>query len=184
LPIELLSFDAVADGDKVDLAWETVTETNNAYFTIEKSKDGINFIKVIDMPGAGNSTGYRNYAEVDYQPYEGLSYYRLKQTDFNGQFKYFNMVPVNFKARKNILVYPNPIGNTSNLKVKLSGFANEEVTVVLRDVQGREFMSKVFLTMEGDEIFVMEETKTLQPGTYIVTASSNDKIYNYKLIVK
>src|SRR6185312_12193895 len=184
LPIELLSFDAVADGDKVDVKWETVTETNNAYFTVEKSKDGINFSKVIEVQGAGNSTSYKNYAETDYEPYSGLSYYRLKQTDFNGQFKYFNMVPVNFAVRKNITVYPNPISNTANLNVKLSGFKDQEVVVVLRDVQGREFMSKVFLTMEGDEIFVMEETKTLQPGTYIVTASSNDKIYNYKLIVK
>ena len=94
------------------------------------------------------------------------------------------MVPVNFKARKNILVYPNPISNTNSLNVKLSGYENQEVTVVLRDVQGREFITKVFLTMDGTEIFVVEETKTLQPGTYIVTASTNDKIFNYKLVVR
>ncbi|HKC69087.1 MAG TPA: T9SS type A sorting domain-containing protein, partial [Bacteroidia bacterium] len=175
---------AVPDEDKVNIAWETITETNNAYFTVEKSKDGINFTKVIDVPGAGNSTTYRNYAEVDYQPYEGTSYYRLKQTDNNGAYKYFTMVPVNFKARKNILVYPNPINNNTNLNVKLSGYENQEVTVVLRDVQGREFITKVFLTMEGNDIFVVEETKTLPPGTYIVTASTNDKIFNYKLVVR
>jgi hypothetical protein len=184
LPIELLTFDAVPDGDKVDVKWETVTETNNAFFTVEKSKDGINFTKVIDVPGAGNSTSYRNYAEVDYQPYEGTSYYRLKQTDNNGVYKYFNMVPVNFKGQQNIAVYPNPISNNNNLNIKVSGFQNQEVVVVLRDVQGREFLSKVFLTIEGNEIFVVEETKTLMPGTYIVTASTNDKIYNSKLIVK
>ncbi|HKC68272.1 MAG TPA: arabinofuranosidase catalytic domain-containing protein [Bacteroidia bacterium] len=184
LPIELLSFTAVPDEDKVNIAWETITETNNAYFTVEKSKDGINFTKVIDVPGAGNSTTYRNYAEVDYQPYDGTSYYRLKQTDNNGAYKYFTMVPVNFKARKNILVYPNPITNANDLHVKVSGFENQEVTVVLRDVQGREFITKVFLTMEGNDIFVVEETKTLQPGTYIVTASTNDKIFNYKLVVR
>jgi len=184
LPIELLSFNAVPDGDKVDIAWETITETNNAYFTVEKSQDGKNFTKVIDVPGAGNSTSYRNYAEVDYQPYEGTSYYRLKQTDRNGAYKYFNVVPVNFKAQRNITVYPNPITSKNNLNVKLTGFQNQEVVVVLRDVQGREFVSKIFLTMEGNEVFVVEETKTLPAGTYIITASSNDKIYNCKLIVQ
>jgi hypothetical protein len=184
LPIELLSFMAVPDGDKVDVAWETITETNNAYFTIEKSKDGINFTKVIDVPGAGNSTNYKNYAEVDYQPYEGTSYYRLKQTDKNGAYKYFTMVPVNFTAQKNITVYPNPITNTTNFNVKVNGYPNQQVIVVLRDVQGREFVSKVLLTVEGNEVFMVEETKLLPPGAYIITATSNDKIYNYKVIVR
>lgn len=184
LPIELLSFDAVPDGDKVDVKWETISETNNAYFTVEKSKDGINFIKVMDVPGAGNSTSYRDYAEVDYEPYEGTSYYRLKQTDRNGVYKYFNVVPVNFKTQRNIIVYPNPVTTNSNVNVKLSGFTKQEVVVVLRDVQGREFVSKVLMTSEGDEIFVVEETKTLPAGVYIVTASSNNKIYNCKLIIK
>ena len=187
LPIELLSFDAVANGDKVDLKWETVTETNNAYFTIEKSKDGKNFVKVIDVPGAGNSTNYRNYAEVDYQPYEGTSYYRLKQTDNNGAYKYFNVIPVNFTRKNNIVVFPNPLYNTTggaSLNVKVTGYQNQEVVVVLRDVEGREFLSKVLLTEDNNQLFVIDETKSLTPGAYIITASSNDKIYNYKLIVR
>jgi hypothetical protein len=184
LPIELLEFTAVPDGNKVDLKWETVTETNNAYFTIEKSKDGISFTKLIDVPGAGNSTSTKEYAETDYQPYTGTSYYRLKQTDINGNAKYFPMVAVNFANQKNITVYPNPIDNTSVFTIEVNGYKNQEVIVVLRDIQGREFLSKVLLSVDNDQVFIVDETKTLTPGTYIVTATSNDKIYNYKLIVK
>ncbi|MFI5140853.1 MAG: T9SS type A sorting domain-containing protein [Bacteroidia bacterium] len=187
LPIELLSFTAVANADKVDVKWETITETNNAYFTIEKSKDGINFTKLIDIPGAGNSTSYKNYAETDYQPYEGTSYYRLKQTDNNGKFKYFNMVPVTFvkDGQQSIVVFPNPMKeNTSNLNVKVNGYQSQEVVVVLRNAEGKEFLSKILLSEDDNHVFIIDDAKSLPAGSYIITASSNNKIYNYKLIIK
>jgi hypothetical protein len=187
LPIELLSFTAVPDGNKVDVKWETITETDNAYFTIEKSTDGKTFTKLIDVPGAGNSTSYKDYAETDYQPYVGTSYYRLKQTDKNGAYKYFNMVPVTFntEGQQSITMFPNPIlENTADLSVKVIGYKSQEVLVVLRDIQGKEFLSKVLLSEDENHVFVVDGAKLLPAGTYIVTASSNDKIYNYKLIVR
>jgi len=188
LPIELLSFNAVPDGDKVDIKWETVTETNNAYFTIEKSKDGKTFTKLIDVPGAGNSTSYREYAETDYQPYGGTSYYRLKQTDNNGAYKYFTMVPVTFAegGQPNVVLYPNPIlENTTEVNAKVSGYKGQEVLVVLRSIDGKEFLSKVLVSEDDEHVFVLDNTRMLPAGTYIVTASSaNNKLYNYKLIVK
>ena len=187
LPIELLSFSAVPDGNKVDIAWETVTETNNAYFTIEKSKDGVSFTKLMDVPGAGTCTSYRNYAEVDYTPYEGKSYYRLKQTDKNGAATYFTMVPVTISAngqQPQITLYPNPIDNTSDLRVELTGYNKKEVLVVLRDIQGKEFLTKVLFSEEDNHVFLVNDTRKLPEGTYIITATSNDKIFNYKLIVR
>ncbi len=186
LPIQLLTFNAVPNGEKVDITWETAIEQNNAYFTIEKSKDGVNFTKLIDVPGAGNSTTYKNYAETDYQPYTGTSYYRLKQTDYNNNYKYFNIVPVNFNGvQQSIIVCPNPIiANTTGTSIKLVGYQNQEVIVVLRDIQGREFLTTVLLTVDTDKAFKVDGTESLPAGTYIVTASSNDKIYNYKLLVR
>jgi len=187
LPISLLNFSAIPNGDKVDLKWETITETNNAYFTVEKSKDGVNFTKLIDLPGAGNSTSYKEYVETDYQPYMGTSYYRLKQTDKNGAYNYFNMVPVTFTAagQQSIVLFPNPVTeNTSDLTVKVVGYQSQEVLVVLRDVQGKEYLSKVLLSEDDNHVFIVDGTKSLPAGSYIVTASSNNKIYNYKLIVK
>ncbi|HXD91904.1 MAG TPA: T9SS type A sorting domain-containing protein, partial [Bacteroidia bacterium] len=184
LPISLISFSAFSNENKVDLKWETATETNNAYFTIEKSKDGINFNKFIDVPGANNSTSYRNYIETDYQPYDGISYYRLKQTDFNGDYKFLDIVPINFNSQQDIFVYPSLIDNSTGLNINISGYKNQEVIVVLQDMQGREFLYKILLAVSDNQIFIVDETQSLSSGTYIVRATTNDKIYNYKLIVK
>jgi hypothetical protein len=185
LPIQLLSFNAVPNGEKVDITWETATEQNNAYFTIEKSKDGVNFTKLIDVSGAGNSTTIRDYAETDYQPYSGTSYYRLKQTDYNNNSKYFNIVPVNFDAQQNIIICPNPIiANTTGVSVKVTGYPNQEVVVVLVDMQGRQFLTTVLLSVDNNNTIKIDGTESLPPGAYVVTATSNDKIYNYKLFVR
>jgi fibronectin-binding autotransporter adhesin len=185
LPIELGGFSAVANGNKVDIKWETITETNNAYFSIEKSKEGKSFTKLIDVPGANNSTTYRDYAETDYQPYSETSYYRLKQTDFNGVFKYLDIICVKMSENhQSISVYPNPIDNTTNLNVNVSGYQNQEIVVVLRDMQGKEFLSRVVLVETNNQLFIVDEAQLLPHGQYIITASTNDKIYNYKLIVK
>ncbi len=82
--IELSYFDVVPREDHVLISWATNTEKNNAYYTIEKSKDGKKYTKVIDIPGAGNSKSFKEYAETDYQPYEGTSYYHIRQTDYTG----------------------------------------------------------------------------------------------------
>ncbi|MEM9982731.1 MAG: hypothetical protein AAF734_09550, partial [Bacteroidota bacterium] len=84
LPIELLSFDAKAVSSKeVHLTWQTLTELNNAYFTVERSLDAATWEAIGEVPGAGNSASLLSYLYVDQAPYQGISYYRLKQTDFD-----------------------------------------------------------------------------------------------------
>jgi len=91
LPIKLGYFDATFNTTTktVDLNWLTETEINNEFFTIEKSKDGVTFEVVGTLKGAGNSNEARSYSTKDFYPFYGTSYYRLKQTDFDGQFEYF-----------------------------------------------------------------------------------------------
>jgi hypothetical protein len=183
LPIELLDFAAVPNSEKVDIDWSTATEQNNAYFTIEKSRDGKTFTKLIDMPGAGNSMIRREYFETDYQPYSGTSYYRLKQTDFNGNYKYSPAVAVNFDAAKNVVIYPNPVSAKDDIHVQVTGYEDEEVLVVLRDMQGHEYFSKILVSQAGNQTFVIGKPEGIPAGTYVIVASSDDKIYSYKLVI-
>src|SRR6185437_7297818 len=143
--------------------------------------DGTNFTTAINVPCAGTDT---NYAATDYTPYSGLTYYRLKQTYKNGSYLYSTMVSVNFAPQKNITVYPNPLVDACNLHINISGYDNQEVKVVLRNTQGNECISKMLSTIEGNRTFAIEETKSLLPGLYIITASTADKTYNYRLLVK
>ena len=108
LPVELISFNAKLNNNVVDLTWQTASEINNDYFTLEKSKDGINWLAFAEQPGAGNSNTTINYVDIDYTPFQGVSYYRLKQTDFNGVFEYSKTVSINNNG-SDISVYPNPV---------------------------------------------------------------------------
>lgn len=123
LPIELLNFDAEANGQQVNLVWSTATERDNDYFTIEKTTDGISYVTVGEVKGAGNSTTRRTYSYTDYSPSAGVSYYRLKQTDYNGASETFDVIGV--QVAKSALisnVYPNPSADSRiNVAVAESG---------------------------------------------------------------
>ena len=185
LPIELLDFNAIKNGSKVDLSWKTASETNNDYFTTEKTRDGISFETVGTVGGAGSSSSIISYNDVDYAPYEGISYYRVKQTDFNGRYSYSSLVPVNYYfGEDGISIFPNPSDAQEPIKLNITGPENQQVLVVVRDILGQEFYSKVIITTENNQLVAIDPEKRLAAGTYIVVASSNNKVYSQKLIVK
>ncbi|NNF01298.1 MAG: DUF2341 domain-containing protein [Bacteroidia bacterium] len=118
LPVELIVFDAFIDDNKVALSWATASEINNDYFTVERSVDGIHWSAIAELPGAGSVNHVIDYLHFDDAPLPGTSYYRLKQTDFNGDFEYLGIRSVKFNNRASIdfQVYPNPAGSVVNLK--------------------------------------------------------------------
>ena len=98
LPVELVAFAAAATPEGVLLTWETASERNNDFFTLWRSRSGEQFGEVAQINGAGNTTQAQHYAFNDKKPYPGLSYYRLSQTDYNGETTFHNIVPVNYNA--------------------------------------------------------------------------------------
>ncbi len=134
LPIELLNFTATLNKKSVDLNWATASEINNNYFTIERSADGINFESLMMKKGAGNSLRVINYLSNDENPLSGISYYRLKQTDFDGNFTYSKIESVLFNKENKIEVYPNPIEN-GVLKIQMNNTSYFEMKFV--DAMGR-----------------------------------------------
>ncbi|MBI3519616.1 MAG: T9SS type A sorting domain-containing protein [Bacteroidetes bacterium] len=183
LPIELISFDAIMNGNNVDITWATATESNNDYYTIEKSKNGIDFEALSKVDAAGNSLSIINYKDIDVAPYEGISYYRLKQTDFDGSFSYSKIVAVNYRiGNDGVSIFPNP--TDGNFTISLKGLENEEILVVIRDISGKEWFSKVILTKEDNALVAIDTEGKLAKGTYLVMASSNNQLYSQKIIVK
>ena len=152
LPVNLISFTAepVLNNDKygVVLKWKTVSEKNNDYFTVERSKDGKNFSEVLRMKGAGNSNDINSYVAVDEAPYRGISYYRLRQTDYNGAFEYFNIEAVNLTKIKDVELYPNPVKSELNLSfTSLSESSNVNLTIF--DSKGSLVYNKDYLATKG-----------------------------------
>jgi hypothetical protein len=185
LPIELLSFDAIPKNDHIDLEWSTATEINNDFFTIERSEDASEFFPVIVINGNGNSTKKINYKTIDPNPMAGISYYRLKQTDFDGKFSYSAIKKVNFLLGEfDFNIFPNP-SNTGNTTIELKGKEGDEILVVLYDTQGKEVYTKVqFLSKTGETQIFLDLANKLPSGIYFVVASSDNKMINKKLIIK
>ena len=137
LPVELLTFDAKPNNDQVLTKWSTASEKNNDFFTLERSKDGVNFEKLKTVPGAGNSDRIVNYAEKDEEPLNGISYYRLKQTDYDGKTSYSQIVPIEFNSSSNARVqYNTAENNATTLYYNLS--ANALVTIEIIDSNGKQ----------------------------------------------
>ncbi len=119
VPVELLYFKgAVTPNSTIELKWATATETNNDHFVVERSRDGKNFNEVIkvDPNGTGFSLITQNYITWDYNPYPGLSYYRLKQVDKNSAFEIFDMISVRTDKKSQVLIYPNPTASSLNIE--------------------------------------------------------------------
>ena len=96
LPIELISFTARREGAAVKVAWSTVAESNNDFFSVERSADGKHYERIGTVKAAGNSQGRVDYGFVDADPTEGVSFYRLRQTDMDGRYSFSEVVQVEF----------------------------------------------------------------------------------------
>jgi hypothetical protein len=184
LPVELVSFTATPQNDQVNLNWITMTETNNDYFMVEKSIDGITFQELTKVTGAGNSTYERNYAATDKKPASGLNYYRLKQTDFNGEFDYSKIIMVNVGDPELILtVYPNPAIN-NEIKLNVTGNEGDQVNVVLKDIVGKTYFNKTILLETGGNKIHINRDNSMPPGIYFVVATNGNKTFTQRIIVQ
>ncbi|MBK5284622.1 MAG: T9SS type A sorting domain-containing protein [Bacteroidia bacterium] len=92
LPVELTQFIGTADHGINHLSWTTASETNCDYFDVEKSHNGSTFSTFGSVQGAGNSTATSYYTFNDENPFSGFTYYRLKQTDYDGNYHYSNVI--------------------------------------------------------------------------------------------
>ena len=130
----MISFTGTCFTNVIRLQWATATETNNDYFTIEKSADGINWDILGKINGAGNSSHTLNYSFEDDKPLGKTNYYRIKQTDFNGQYKYSELISVEncFNASQ-VYLYPNPARDEVTVEVSAyeDGISKLEITDLL-----------------------------------------------------
>ena len=166
LPIELLSFGLMPKKEGyVKIIWQTLMEANNDYFTIERSVDAENWEEIIEVKGAGNSEEIRKYEALDQKPIVGTSYYRLKQTDFNGDFAYFHIMEIQVNTYDTQLtkIYPNPTKG----HITLEGSMAEIKAYRFYDLQGRDMNGFVQLMDEGNGYIVLDLTK-LAVGIYIL----------------
>jgi hypothetical protein len=117
LPVKLVDFSIKENQQYVKLNWTTATETDNDFFTVERSTNENDWTAIQKVKGAGNSSSLLSYEAYDYAPVNGKAFYRLKQTDIDGTVTYSDIKVVNrTEAAKGLSIFPVPnIGNTINI---------------------------------------------------------------------
>jgi hypothetical protein len=167
LPIQLISFYGKAQGNSNSLEWITGSEVNNDYFTIEKSSNAIDFYPLTIVNGSGNSNQTVTYNIKDINPYKGLTYYRLIQTDYNGETTASVIISVNNDFVQNSInnIHPNPTTESVN-------FDFTSVNSGMLNIQVIDYTGKIVVE---DNVFINEgKTKltgkmnSLKAGIYFL----------------
>lgn len=163
LPITLQTFTATPQNDQVLLQWTTAGEEDNDYMAVERSADGQRFTEIGRVPGVGTTTEPQTYRLMDTQPLPGVSYYRLRQVDFDGVFEYFPVVSVRRDggADLQLAAFPNPAAD--QIRIQWSPEQNETAVLRLFDLNGRE----VSQYTTGDDYFDLP-VRELPRGVYLL----------------
>lgn len=185
LPVKLSAFTALYGDDKVRLSWQTLSETNNQGFDIERSKDGVFFTKIGYVKGNGTTNVPQNYSFNDANlntPNQTL-YYRLKQTDTNGEFEYTNTISVKIPQLNNATfsIYPNPITN-NQFSVNLAGLPKGNYKIGITNMAGIN-VKKGNFNYDGNTSN-KSIAVNLPTGIYVLEISSANYRNTQKLVVE
>jgi len=183
LPVEFLSFSSNCDDKNITLQWETASETNNDHFTVEKSRDGKTFEFLTIVKGAGNSSSYNKYKIVDPHPFNGICFYRLSQTDYDGRTEFFKTT-----TSQNCLIADENLhlvvamNEESGTSLFVTVPASEEFTISVFDAAGNQVLTQKSLVKEGFN-HVNLKTKNLSSGIYYVKLIGNSHVLSQRFFV-
>jgi len=175
LPIELMLFRVSTQNGKVEIGWQTASETNNDYFIVERSKYGANWKEVARVNGAGDSSSPILYSALDEHPLQGTSYYRLKQVDFNGEFEYFDSKPVTHEAPQGstLKMYRNLTEN----QITIQTSETELNHIQLYNAIGQNMTNQVLFSSNGTTELTLDLTALPSGMYYLTTKTSTNKLY-------
>jgi hypothetical protein len=183
LPIELLSFEAQCHENGIELNWVTSSETNNDYFTIQKSKNTRDFVDITRINGAGNSNNYQYYSYNDADGENGTTYYRLKQTDYNGKFTYSKTIYSNCSNISNFTdAYNLFISSEKEITITFSALPGSATFIEVYDLSGSE-IATIANGIDANGGFHSYTYRFVKTGVFIVKAFIGDNSYANKIII-
>ena len=188
LPVEIISFNSQIIGRNIKLNWETTKEENNSGFEINRkdiSLHNSDWTKIGFVTGIGNSNNINYYTYSDTKLNAGKYTYRLKQIDFNGNFRYYYLNssneilnPVNFVLFQN---YPNPFNQSSIIKFQSP--IKSSVSLKIYDITGREVTTLVNEILEPGIYEVRFDASALSSGIYLYTLKAGNFNQTNKLLI-
>jgi hypothetical protein len=182
LPVELAKFDGQCNSGEINLTWTTWTESQNEYFTVERSGDGEHFEMVDIVEGAGNSNQAVTYNIKDKAAYGGTSYYRLKDTDVRGEENYSEVIAVTCEGSGNEFSLLNAYENQNGLIIDFTASQNEPYKITLMDSRGRELLIESSNAYEGYNQIALPVID-LARGVYILKLTNSKKQFGKRILL-
>ena len=182
LPIELISFEAkVVEKDKVALSWATASEEDNAFFTIEKSIDGRAWQTLKTIATKGYSIEITKYQDRDEKPFDGISYYRLRQNDFNGNYTFSKIESVQIKGAENIITSIFPVPAEDEVTITIDQYKYEtDYNISLIDIAGQRQDAPI----EFEDSVIRIKVNDLVPGVYFLVVQKGSIVETAKIVVE
>ncbi len=185
IPVELTSFAASVQENKVVLNWATATETNNQGFEIERKLFGSNYEKIGYVTGFGTTTELKSYSFKDENITSGKYSYRLKQIDFDGTFEYSNVieVEVDFTPKEYTLYqnYPNPFNPSTTISFSIP--EGSFVTLKIYDMLGREVAILISEELSSGTYSQQWNAVGLAGGIYFYSLQAGSFVETMKLVL-
>ncbi|REA63754.1 hypothetical protein DSL64_04815 [Dyadobacter luteus] len=182
LPVRLVSFNAKAVDNGVQLDWRTTDEVNNSHFTVQRSEDGVKFEDVAVVDAKGNKE-LATYQILDKEPLKGQSYYRLKQTDMDGTFTNSRIVTVKLGEAlgMQLMIHPNPVSDQINFSFTGKGAFNGDLNYVIYNKEGVSlFSGKGSLDKIGGQASSI--LPNLKTGLYMIRISNNTDSRTFRFV--
>jgi hypothetical protein len=182
LPIELLNFEHNCINDQTLLEWCTASETNNQYFTIEQSIDGINFTALATVNGNGTSSQKNCYQYLVNTHHDGLIYYQLVQTDFDNTVKKLKVIAVHpCNGKTDLITITN--NGTKNVTLFVNSLIDSNDEVVIHNTLGQILMQQSLITKKGKNEVNLNLNSLANSVYYITIVRNNESLISKKIII-
>ena len=166
LPVTLTAFNAMCQGETIQLNWSTASEFNASHYVIQNSRDGSVWTDLAEINAAGTTNQTTNYS-IEAKNFGGLSYFRLVQVDLDGATEIFGPISANCELENSSMtVYPNPTAENFTVLIQTTA-TFENATLELIDNTGRVVSSKT-LDIEAGTTTIPVESEKLQAGVYVI----------------
>ncbi|HQX44587.1 MAG TPA: T9SS type A sorting domain-containing protein [Saprospiraceae bacterium] len=180
-PINLLSFEGEYINNNIELRWETASERNNAFFTVERSKDGRNFEEIAIIKGSKNSSSAISYKHLDKNPFEGINYYRLKQTDYDRQYEFFNIISIYKPSDQKYFVFHD--WHANKIYFLTNQIIKEAIAYKIISMSGEIYKSGKIDPADNSLKLDLLDTSNLPPAIYYVQLSRNTGSECFKILI-
>jgi uncharacterized repeat protein (TIGR01451 family) len=184
-PVKMTSFTVKKENNNAVLRWTTSSETKNDHFAIERSVDGLNFVKMGELPGSGTTTLTKTYMYPDAltNVTSKILYYRLRIVDIDGKSTFSQIVALRLDGSvimNDLSVYPNPFIN--HVKLQLQSLKEETGNIRIINTNGQEVVKRTVTLQPGGNIVIVKDLDAVSPGLYMLELRIGEDVFVQKIM--